>query len=205
LAKLILAVLLLVTFLNPGPADARGLEWYREPVAEKAIATLTQDAIRAHLAGKTFRPRPALPALTAPGGVFVTLSADGYTRGCWGTVHATQATLAEEIAVNAVKALSYDYRQRPIGRRELPGLVAHVSILGPLEPVDSIAALQPRRFGLLVSAPGKGGVLLPGEALTASWPVATCRRKARLGPRERASMYRFRTAVVGPISLNVEE
>lgn len=189
----------------PGSAAAQGLGWYREPAAKQAIAAITHDAIAAHLAGRPYTPRTALPALQAPAGVFVTLSIDGYTRGCWGTVHPTQATLAQEIAVNAVKALSHDYRQRPIGRREVSGLVAHVSVMGPLSPVESVAALQPRRFGLLVSAPGKGGVLLPGEARTASWQVATCRRKARLGPRERASMYRFETAVVGPIRLSVEE
>ena len=84
---------------------------------------------------------------------------------------------------------------------KLAGLVAHVSIVGDLEPVDGPQALQPRKFGLLVSGNGKGGVLLPGEAATAAWQVATCRKKAGLKPRERARLYRFETAVVGPISL----
>jgi hypothetical protein len=44
-------------------------------------------------------------------------------------------------------------------------------------------------------------VLLPGEAATARWQIDTCRRKAGLRPRERASMYTFETAVIGPIPL----
>lgn len=204
MAKRLVALSMFVV-LMPGPADARGLESYREPTTEQAIATITRQAIQAHLAGRSYRATATTPALAAPAGVFVTYSRNGYTRGCWGTVHPTQANLANEIAVNAVKALSYDYRQKPIGPREVADLVAHVSVIGPLSTLGNIQALQPRRFGLLVSAPGKGGVLLPGEAMTASWALATCRRKARLAPKERASMYTFETAVVGPVRLTSEE
>lgn len=205
MAKRLVAVSTLLVFMIPGPAVARGLERFHEPTTEQAIATIARQAIRAHLAGRPYTASASTAALAAPGGAFVTLSKNGYTRGCWGTVHPTQRNLATEISVNAVKALSYDYRQRPIGEREAATLVAHVSVVGPLSPLGSIQALQPRRFGLLVAAPGKGGVLLPGEALTASWALATCRRKAGLGVRERASMYRFETAVVGPIRLFPEE
>lgn len=205
MAKRRLALSMLVVVLMPGPAVARGLEQYHEPATERAIAAIAREAILAHLARRPYAPAATTPALAAPGGAFVTLSRDGYTRGCWGTVHPVQHHLAAEIAVNAVKALSYDYRQRPITAREVAGLVAHVSVIGPLSPLGAIQGLQPRKFGLLVTAPGKGGVLLPGEALTASWALATCRRKAGLGPRERASMYRFETAVVGPVRLSAEE
>ena len=46
------------------------------------------------------------------------------------------------------------------------------------------------------------GVLLPGEAATARWQIDTCKRKAGLAARERVSMYRFETAVVGPVPLS---
>jgi AMMECR1 domain-containing protein len=145
---------------------------------------------------------PALPAaLDRPAGVFVTISRDGVTRGCWGTVRPRAGSLASELVANAVKALSHDTRQRPIQPHELDGLVAHVSVLGSLTPAFGIEELQPRRLGLLVAGAGKGGVLLPGEAATARWQIDTCRRKAGLRPRERASMYTFETAVFGPIAL----
>ena len=204
MARAVLVGLLLL-FALTAPARAADLARYQAPEVEQAIATLTREAILAHVAGRAYAPKALPQTLRQPGGVFVTISREGVTRGCWGTVHPQEASLGREIAVSAVKALSHDYRQRPIRPEELPTLVAHVSILGPLVPLNTIQALQPRRHGLLVTAPGKGGLLLPGEALTASWALATCRKKAGLKAHERASMYRFDTAVVGPVSLNPEE
>jgi AMMECR1 domain-containing protein len=178
-------------------ASARELQAFQRPALRQAIAKLTHDAIWAHV---KHLPPPSAD-LGAPAGVFVTISRAGVTRGCWGSVAPRTASLGAELAATAVKALSHDYRQPPIQPRELAGLVAHVSIVGELEPVEGADALQPRKFGLLVSGNGKGGVLLPGEAATATWQVATCRRKAGLRPRERARLYRFETAVVGPIPL----
>ncbi|MDB5098700.1 MAG: hypothetical protein JWM80_3121 [Cyanobacteria bacterium RYN_339] len=190
---------LLFLALAPGPAAARELGAYQRPALRQAIAKLTHDAIWAHV---KHLPAPSPAAdLGSPAGVFVTISKDGVTRGCWGTVAPRSGSLGAELAANAVKALSHDYRQQPIQPRELAGLVAHVSVVGELEPVDGPADLQPRKFGLLVSGGGKGGVLLPGEAATATWQVATCRRKAGLKPRDHARLYRFETAVVGPITL----
>jgi AMMECR1 domain-containing protein len=191
------ASLLLTSLVLVPAASARELKDYNRPALKVVIAKLTHDAIWAYL---KHQPAPSAD-LGAPAGVFVTISKDGVTRGCWGTVSPRAGSLDQERAANAVKALSHDYRQQPSQPRELAGLVAHVSIVGDLEPVDGPRALQPRKFGLLVSGNGKGGVLLPGEAATAAWQVATCRRKAGLEPRERARLYRFQTAVVGPISL----
>lgn len=205
MSRALLACLSLWITLAAAPAWAADLARFQAPSVRQAVADLARGAILARVAGQPYAPARLPEALQSPAGVFVTLSADGVTRGCWGTVHPQEATLAREISVNAVKALSHDYRQRPIHPGELPGLVAHVSIVGQLVPLGDAESLQPRRHGLLVSAPGKGGVLLPGEALTAAWAVATCRKKAGLAPHERASMYRFDTAVIGPIPLSPEE
>lgn len=138
--------------------------------------------------------------LKVPGGVFVTITRNGKTRGCWGAVHPQHATLAEEIAAASVKALRYDYRHRPIARSEWPELRFYVSLVGPMTPVASAAELSPLRQGLFVTARGRGGVLLPGEARTVRYQLAECRKKAGLGPREPALMYRFATVVFGPES-----
>ena len=197
-----LAGLAAVMCLVSAPAaSARDLASYNRPEVARAIARLTQEAIWARAEARPFAMPYVPAALDRPAGVFVTLSRNGVTRGCWGTVRLRAASAAAEVVANAVKALSHDYRQRPIQPRELDGLVAHVSLIGELSPAFSAAELQPRRLGLLVAGAGKGGVLLPGEAATARWQIETCRRKAGLRPRERASMYTFETAVVGPIPL----
>ena len=195
------AYLALFLALFPGPAQARDLDLYQRPAVRRAVERVTRDAIWAHFRHQNRQPVTTGTMLAAPAGVFVTISHAGETRGCWGTVQPRQSTLAAELATNAVKALNFDYRHPSILPGELAGLVAHVSIIGELHAVDDAGALQPRRFGLLVAGQGKGGVLLPGEAATATWQIATCRHKAGLAPRERARLYRFETVVIGPISL----
>lgn len=189
------------TLLAARPAEAIALRSFERPAVQDAIARITREAIQARLDGKTYAPGEVPAELRAPAGVFVTLSRNGVTRGCWGAAAPRSGNLATELAVAAGKVLTFDHRQAPIRRGDLPGLVAHVSIVGKLDPVTDPASLLPRRHGLIVTAPGKGGVLLPGEAATATWQIATCRRKAGLKPRERARMYRFETAVIGPITL----
>lgn len=189
-----------MVLLLAAPASAEGLTRYELPATRQAIATITRDAVRAYLAHRPYHP--AVPAcLAEPAGVFVTLSHGGRTRACWGAVSPRQSSLALDLATTAQQVLYKDYRQAPVRQEELAGLVARVSIVGPLAPVSSAAELLPRRYGLLVSAHGRGGVLLPGEAATAAWQIWECRRKAGLGPRVPVSMYTFETAVVGPIRL----
>ncbi len=200
-----LALAALLVAMLPAPAVAVDLRAYERPEVRAAIARITREAVQARLAGRRFRPGPVPAVLSAPAGVFVTFSRDGVTRGCWGAVAPRAGRLADELAETAGKALTLDRRQRPIRRGDLAGLVAHVSVVGELDAVASPAALQPRRHGLLVAGPGKGGVLLPGEAATVAWQVATCRRKAGLKRGERARMYKFETAVIGPIPLDGEE
>jgi hypothetical protein len=176
------------------------LRLYQAPEVRAAIATLTRRALRGEPTAL-----PALPpVLRAPAGVFVTISEAGVTRGCWGTATAREASLADELCAIAPRALTWDRRTRPIQVAELPSLVAHVSVLGPLEPLPTLRALDPRRYGLLLAAEGRGAVVLPGEAATPAWAAATCRRKAGLGGRVRTRMYRFETVVVGPIALGPE-
>ncbi|HEY9721099.1 MAG TPA: AMMECR1 domain-containing protein [Oscillatoriaceae cyanobacterium] len=183
------------------PASAQDLSRYQRPAAREAIARITREAIDAYEAHRPYRP--SVPAsLADAAGVFVTLSRDGRTRACWGSVSPRQSSLALDLATTAAQVLYKDYRQPPVRPAELAGLVARVSIVGPLEPVGSVSQLLPRRYGLLVSAHGRGGVLLPGEAATAAWQVWECRRKAGIPPRAQGSMVRFETAVVGPIPLS---
>lgn len=195
------AVLMGMHLFTAPVAWGRGLSEFARPPVEAAIARVTQEAIWAHVSGRAYTVSEVPEALRRPAGVFVTISRQGATRGCWGTVTPRSLDAAREVAVNAVKALSLDYRQRPIQPSELPELVAHVSLIGALVSVSGPAEIQPRRFGLLVAGVGKGGVILPGEAATARWAIETCRRKAGLRPKERASMYQFETVVVGPIPL----
>ncbi len=193
---------LLVTGLLGTPAFALPLHGYQHDraLAREAHAIAVQAAKAYLFEGKKPSGLPAKldPRLKVPGGAFVTITIGGETRGCWGTVHPQRPFLAQEIAVAAVKALRVDYRHRPIARHEWSELDFYVSLVGPLEPVSNAASIRPKYDGLFVTSGSRGGVLLPGEAKTARWQVAECRRKAGLRPDEPAVMFRFPTVVYGP-------
>ncbi|MNR81903.1 hypothetical protein D3C72_126520 [compost metagenome] len=200
--RLLLMGLMLLAGLSQTPASAVPLHDYQHDrdLAREAHA-LAVEAAKAYLfEGQKPKPLPANidKRLKVPGGAFVTIAIDGKTRGCWGTVHPQRPTLAQEIAAAAVKALRVDTRHRPISRQEWPELEFYVSLVGPLEPVSSPASIRPKYDGLFVTSGNRGGVLLPGEAKTARWQVAECRRKAGLRPGEPAVMFRFPTVVYGP-------
>ncbi|MEB3223901.1 MAG: AMMECR1 domain-containing protein [Candidatus Sericytochromatia bacterium] len=195
-----LATLLAAGGLASPPAAAMELRRWAAPEAQAAIRTLTRGA----LLGDPTPLASVPPALRAPAGVFVTLSRDGVTRGCWGTATGREASLAAELRTIAPRALTRDRRMRPIQRAELVHLVAHVSVLGPLSPLPSLQSLDPRRQGLMLTAGRRGALVLPGEAATPAWAAVLCRRKAGIGDRVLTRMYRFETVVVGPIALGPE-
>lgn len=180
------------------PAAAVPLEPYRH---DRALALQVQrlalDAAEATLFRRPTPPLPAVdPRLRLPGAVFVTITRAGRTRGCWGSISPRTASLASEIRWATVQALRADHRHRPIARGEWPDLAFYVSLVGPLAPLTG--AIAPARDGLYVTGPRGGGVMLPGEARTARYQLAACRRKAGLRPGEAGQLQRFPTLVFGP-------
>lgn len=187
---------LFVVLLALGPAaHGASLEWLRaDPIAETEAARLAITAAGSHLEGKSAPDiRTTAKSLAQSGGAFVTFLRGTKVRACWGTMWPQTPDLAHEIAHSARRALYADHRRSPISRAEWPHLAILVSIVGPLERVMPGAMLFPLHQGLFVTQGAKGGVLLPGEARTARFQMAECRRKAGIRPRERADLFRFDT------------
>lgn len=100
--------------------------------------------------------------LSRRAGCFVSLKKDGQLRGCIGTVAPTRPNLAEEICANAVSAAQRDPRFPPVTKAELPELVYDVDVLSEPEPIADASALDPARYGVIVTADdGRRGLLLP--------------------------------------------
>ena len=131
-------------------------------VPRDAMLDLVRDSIRANLEG---RPIPSPNWDTpwdTPKAVFVTLRApDGELRGCIGRMEPLRGSLAEEIADCAVSSASRDPRMVPVGADEVDSLRIEVSVLEAPEPTPSRDALDPHRYGIVVSHGSKRGVLLP--------------------------------------------
>lgn len=135
------------------------------------------------------------PAFRKPAGVFVTLSKNGSTRACWGTVYAQQADIAREAIFSTLGALTKEYRFRPIRKSELIDLKIQVSVIRDIVPVNNFASINPLKDGVMVRSGGRSGVILPGEATDAYYEFVLARLKAGIKPGEACQIYKLRTDI----------
>lgn len=126
-------------------------------------------------------------------GAFVSLHKFGDLRGCIGTIAATTGSLVEEIIQNAISAATGDPRFEPVTASELPHLVINVDVLNPPEPIEDKAALDPKRYGVIVERGMRRGLLLPDlEGVdTVDQQLNIACRKAGIDPEEYFRMERF--------------
>jgi AMMECR1 domain-containing protein len=101
--------------------------------------------------------------------------------------------VATETINRAIAAATTDPRFAPVALDEVDRLTIEVSILTPPEPVESLAALDPRRYGVVVEGGGRRGVLLPGlEGIDdTAQQVALARRKAGIAAGREVRLARF--------------
>ena len=120
-------------------------------------------------------------------GAFVSLKKDGQLRGCIGTILPTRDTLAAEICANAVSAGCRDPRFSPIKADELDELVYDVDVLSAPERISGPEELDPKRYGVIVSASrGRRGLLLPDldGVDTVEEQIRIAARKGGINPDE---------------------
>ncbi|MDR0326477.1 MAG: AmmeMemoRadiSam system protein A [Oscillospiraceae bacterium] len=163
---------------------------------ESAYARLARETIVSYVkTGKTL-PLPAdLPEemLTKRAGVFVSIKKHGDLRGCIGTIAPTAADIASEIIENSVSAATRDPRFRPVTPSELDDLTISVDVLNPPEPISGPEALDVKRYGVIVTAGRKRGLLLPNldGVDTVEEQIAIAMRKAGIQDGETVKLERF--------------
>ena len=176
------------------------LGWPAPPAAALPLPEILATAIThyargvavGHYEGHT----PAVPSALAnlpPGGVFVTWSAKGRTRACWGRLEPDQQGMAAQIAQEAVRSLDHDPRTPPLTRHEARTLDLLVSLPDHPRPLQRLSWLAPAREGLLLEAAGRKVLVLPGEAATPSGMLLRCRDKAGVSRRAHARLWHFTT------------
>jgi len=125
---------------------------------------LAQQTILNHFGVKQANLEPLnLPKemLTKKAGVFVTLYRQGKLRGCIGTLEPTKKNIAEEIKQNAIWSALEDPRFEPVTAKELNDLNISVDVLNPPIVIKDLKELDPRKYGVIVEAGRKKGLLLP--------------------------------------------
>jgi AmmeMemoRadiSam system protein A len=159
------------------------------------LVQLAREAIEAYVRqGKRLKPPAELtPEMREQAGAFVSLHKHGELRGCIGTFEPTQPNVAQEIIRNAISSATQDPRFPPVQPNELDDLEISVDVLSSPEPVQSLADLDPKRYGVIVESGWRRGLLLPDlEGVdTVEYQVDIARRKAGIGRNEPVQLYRF--------------
>ena len=162
------------------------------------LVRLAGDAIGLFLSTRQMMAPPpdllaAMPQASRPGAAFVCLKIKGQLRGCIGTIRPVQDALAREVIHNAVAAATRDPRFDPVHSWETERLSIIVDVLGTSEPIEGPEQLDPTRFGLVVRAGPRQGVLLPGieEIRTAAEQLAAACDKAGIQRDEPMELFRF--------------
>jgi len=126
-------------------------------------------------------------------GVFVSLKKHGSLRGCIGTISPVTQSIAKEILRNAVSSGTEDPRFPPVTKDELDELIYSVDVLGEAESITDKSELDVKRYGVIVTAGRKRGLLLPNldGVDTIEQQLSIARKKAGIYDNEKVSMERF--------------
>lgn len=143
--------------------------------------------------GEVVRPKRLSPEMKEQAGVFVSIHKLGELRGCIGTFEPQHANVAEEIVANAISSAIRDPRFTPVTKNELKNLDYSIDVLSKPELVKSQKELDPKKYGVIVAAGWRKGLLLPDlEGVdSVEEQVEVCRLKAGIDPDEEVKLYRF--------------
>lgn len=162
---------------------------------EHPLVDLARQTVEHYVREGEAPPPPATLAKEMRGkaGVFVSIHKQGALRGCIGTFEPQRRNVAEEIITNAVSSATRDPRFNPVEPGELDELDYSVDVLSHPEPVQDTSGLDPKRYGVIVEAGWKRGLLLPDlEGVdTVDEQIGICRQKAGIGPDEPVKLYSF--------------
>ena len=160
------------------------------PVSPAAYARACVEAL---VGGRPAPQPPADEPYEVPAACFVSIKThDGDLRGCIGTLTPCEPCLGDEIARNAYAAAFSDPRFYPVRPAELGDLAYSVDVLSESEPT-TVDALDPSRFGVIVSCGHRRGVLLPDlpTVTTVSRQVDIALQKAGIAADEDYELARF--------------
>jgi AmmeMemoRadiSam system protein A len=160
------------------------------------LVKLAKDAVERYIREHTVLPvrdEDLTPEMRERAGVFVCLKVRGMLRGCIGTFEPAEKDVATETARNAVSAATCDPRFPCVRAEELPEIEYSVDVLTPPERVSGPADLDPKRYGVIVQAGSRRGLLLPDlEGVdTVEYQVNIATQKAGIMPGAPVTLYRF--------------
>ncbi len=160
------------------------------------LVKLAKDAVELYIREHKVLPvrdEDLTPEMRERAGVFVCLKVRGMLRGCIGTFQPSEKDVAAEVVRNAVSAATCDPRFTCVQAAELPEIEYSVDVLTAPEQVKGPEELDPKRYGVIVQAGGRRGLLLPDlEGVdTVEYQVNIATQKAGIRPGTPVTLYRF--------------
>jgi len=153
----------------------------------RKLLEITRKSVEAYLkTGKKIELTETDPLLLKEMGAFVTLREHGELRGCIGNLMGNKP-LYLTIRDMAVEAATADPRFPAVTLNELKDLDIEISVLSPMERIDSADKIQLGVHGVLVKRGFNSGVFLPQVATETGWTKEEflsnlCAHKAGLAP-----------------------
>lgn len=123
--------------------------------------------------------------LLKPLGAFVTLKINGKLRGCIGRFISTDP-LYEVVKASAISSAFEDPRFLPLTIEEYARTEIEITVLGPLERINSKNEIILGKHGIYIKKDSRSGTMLPQVAVENNWSVDeflgyTSRDKAGIG------------------------
>jgi len=135
----------------------------------KRLMQIARDSISTYLeTGKKLAVSETDSLLLKEMGAFVTLNEHGQLRGCIGNIIGQQP-LYLTVRDMAVEAALRDPRFSPVALNELKNIEIEISVLSPMEKVDSADKVQLGKHGVLIKQGFRSGVFLPQVATETGW------------------------------------
>ncbi len=159
------------------------------------LAKLAKEAVETYVRqGKDYQPPQLTPEMRKRAGVFVSIKKAGRLRGCIGTFEPCCENVAQETVTNAISSATGDPRFPPVAPDELEQLSYSVDVLTQPEPVESKDQLDAKKYGVIVEAGLRRGLLLPDlEGVdSVEQQISICRQKAGIESDEPINLYRFK-------------
>jgi uncharacterized protein len=139
----------------------------------KTLLTIAREAIEHHVRQLPYQPAPREEkSLVDKAGCFVTIKQEGHLRGCIGSFQ-SHRPLYQEVAAMAVASASKDPRFHHMEEEELGNFSLEISVLSPLEKIDSVDQIEIGRHGVYLEKNFSRGVLLPQVATDHGWDRTT--------------------------------
>jgi len=118
-------------------------------------------------------------------GAFVTLNKDGHLRGCIGRFNPDEP-LYKVVQDMAISSATKDYRFTPVSPPELDKIDIEISVLTPMQKIESIDEIELGRHGVYICKGFQSGTFLPQVADKTGWTVEEflghcARDKANIG------------------------